>query len=289
MHCRECEVTSAQLQNPRTCPPRSTRSRLISFARWRASCPAERWICRRFPKSPCACAGFSPIPNPPSIRSCGWWARNRRWRRGLLRIANSASLNRSGTVGHGFAHRDQPHRLQHGAQRLDLLRHGADPQQQQARGPRAPSAGSLAAQHPGGRVRLRAGTHLHAQVNPDEAMLTGMMHGIGKLYVLTRATDHPELFANAAMLDEIIERMASLDRQGDPGELGVPRGHGAGGRRAGGSRREPSPRSPDLSDVIAIAVLMAAHARGSPGARSGSEGLPAARRLGLERSARTRA
>ena len=34
------------------------------------------------------------------------------------------------------------------------------------------------------------------QVNPDEAMLTGMMHGIGKLYVLTRAIDHPELFAS---------------------------------------------------------------------------------------------
>ena len=35
-------------------------------------------------------------------------------------------------------------------------------------------------------------------------MLTGMMHGIGKLYVFTRATGHPELFANPAMLDEII-------------------------------------------------------------------------------------
>ena len=32
------------------------------------------------------------------------------------------------------------------------------------------------------------------KVNPDEAMLTGMMHGIGKLYVFTRAIDHPELF-----------------------------------------------------------------------------------------------
>ena len=36
------------------------------------------------------------------------------------------------------------------------------------------------------------------RVNPDEAMLTGMMHGIGKLYVLTRAVAHPELFRRAA-------------------------------------------------------------------------------------------
>src|SRR6202044_948366 len=41
-------------------------------------------------------------------------------------------------------------------------------------------------------------------VNPDEALLTGMMHGIGKLYVLTRAIDHPELFASDATLNEII-------------------------------------------------------------------------------------
>jgi HD-like signal output (HDOD) protein len=42
------------------------------------------------------------------------------------------------------------------------------------------------------------------RVNPDEALLTGMMHGIGKLYVLTRATDHPELFADTDTLDAII-------------------------------------------------------------------------------------
>jgi len=43
------------------------------------------------------------------------------------------------------------------------------------------------------------------RVNPDEAMLGGMMHGIGKLYVLTRAVRHPELFADREMLDGIID------------------------------------------------------------------------------------
>ncbi len=42
------------------------------------------------------------------------------------------------------------------------------------------------------------------RVNPDEAMLTGMMHGIGKLYILTRATGHPELFASEDVLNDII-------------------------------------------------------------------------------------
>jgi HD-like signal output (HDOD) protein len=42
------------------------------------------------------------------------------------------------------------------------------------------------------------------KVNPDEAMLTGMMHGIGKLYILTRAVDHPELFKSETALNDII-------------------------------------------------------------------------------------
>ncbi len=36
-------------------------------------------------------------------------------------------------------------------------------------------------------------------------MLTGMMHGIGKLYILTRATGHPELFASEEALNDIID------------------------------------------------------------------------------------
>src|SRR5476649_301930 len=42
------------------------------------------------------------------------------------------------------------------------------------------------------------------RVNPDEAMLTGMMHGIGKLYILTRAANHPELFESESVLNDII-------------------------------------------------------------------------------------
>ena len=48
----------------------------------------------------------------------------------LLRIANSASINRSGALDHGFAHGDQSHRPQHGAQRIDFVRDESDPQRQ---------------------------------------------------------------------------------------------------------------------------------------------------------------
>lgn len=40
--------------------------------------------------------------------------------------------------------------------------------------------------------------------NPDEAMLAGLLHAIGKFYILTRAGDFPELFADTEALDALL-------------------------------------------------------------------------------------
>ncbi|MFT3905014.1 MAG: HDOD domain-containing protein [Steroidobacteraceae bacterium] len=40
--------------------------------------------------------------------------------------------------------------------------------------------------------------------NPDTAMLAGLVEGIGRLYVLTRASRHPVLFGDAAMYQSIV-------------------------------------------------------------------------------------
>jgi HD-like signal output (HDOD) protein len=42
------------------------------------------------------------------------------------------------------------------------------------------------------------------KVNPDTAMLTGLVHGVGKLYILTRTAHHPALFANQGMYQRIV-------------------------------------------------------------------------------------
>ena len=42
-----------------------------------------------------------------------------------------------------------------------------------------------------------------ACLNPDEAMLAGLLHDIGEFYILTRAKDFPDLFADEAAIDEI--------------------------------------------------------------------------------------
>jgi HD-like signal output (HDOD) protein len=114
------------------------------------------------------------------------------------------------------------------------------------------------------------------KVNPDEAMLTGMMHGIGKLYVLTRAVDHPELFADDAALNEVIDQWhasigkAILENWNFPETMAQ-----AVGEQANADRIEEGPA--DLNDVIAIAVLMVSH-----GTDAALQELAAAKRLGLD-------
>lgn len=119
------------------------------------------------------------------------------------------------------------------------------------------------------------------KVNPDEAMLTGMMHGIGKLYVLTRAIDHPELFASDRTLNEIIgEWHASIGKAILENWNFSESMAQAVGDQADFTRTEEAP--PDLSDVIAIAILMASHAADIPGLESALHDLGAAKRLGLD-------
>jgi HD-like signal output (HDOD) protein len=43
------------------------------------------------------------------------------------------------------------------------------------------------------------------RVNPDTALLTGLLHGVGRLYIMTRAVRHPALFSNPSTY-QLIER-----------------------------------------------------------------------------------
>jgi HD-like signal output (HDOD) protein len=124
------------------------------------------------------------------------------------------------------------------------------------------------------------------RVNPDEAMLTGMMHGIGKLYVLTRAISHPDLFASTGTLNEIISDWhpsigkAILENWDFPDNMA----------QAVGDQEElgrTEPETADLSDVIAVAVLMARHAADLPALQTAVAGLPASARLGLDEARTT--
>jgi HD-like signal output (HDOD) protein len=43
-----------------------------------------------------------------------------------------------------------------------------------------------------------------SKVNPDMALLAGLLHGIGQLYILTRSAKHPGLFADQAAYTAIV-------------------------------------------------------------------------------------
>ena len=43
-----------------------------------------------------------------------------------------------------------------------------------------------------------------SRVNPDTAMLAGLVHGIGQLYILTRSSQHPGLFADQSAYSSIV-------------------------------------------------------------------------------------
>lgn len=96
----------------------------------------------------------------------------------------------------------------------------------------------------------------YAHPRPDTALLAGVLHGIGRLYILTRASRHPALFADVASY-QAIERdwhlqvaCALLDHWGIDEEVVQAI------RESEDFTREP--RGPlSLSDVLVTATLIA--------------------------------
>ena len=120
------------------------------------------------------------------------------------------------------------------------------------------------------------------RVNADEAMLTGMMHGIGKLYILTRAADHPGLFGGDAQLNEIIDDWhasigkAILENWEFPEAMAQAVGDQEASRDDDGAA--------DLADVVAVSIVIASHGTNISGLEIALQGHPGAKRLGLDES-----
>jgi len=121
-------------------------------------------------------------------------------------------------------------------------------------------------------------------VNPDTALLAGLLHGVGELYILTRASQHPQLFEdqsayhgivhdwhtsiakalleNWEMAEEIVQAVSefeSLDRE------------------------QPGPA--DLTDVLAVAYLMVIYQDHPESIELNMQGVAACRRMQLDQGA----
>ena len=120
----------------------------------------------------------------------------------LLQIANSAALNNGNPV------RD----LRNAVQRMGLnMVRSASIAFAMAQMKRAPDLKGL--EEPMSALWKRctavaAMAHVVARrmtkVNPDTALLAGLLHGVGELYILTRANKHPALFADRPAYDQIV-------------------------------------------------------------------------------------
>jgi HD-like signal output (HDOD) protein len=92
-------------------------------------------------------------------------------------------------------------------------------------------------------------------INADEAMLAGLMHNVGKIYILARAHKHPELFRDTDMLNSVIRDWhanigkAIIDNWGFPTHLAEAVGDQEDLDRVAGYA--------DLTDVLSVSVMMA--------------------------------
>lgn len=123
-----------------------------------------------------------------------------------------------------------------------------------------------------------------SRVNPDTALLAGLLHGIGELYILTRVKQHPQLFAdqgayqaivrdwhtsiskalleNWEMADEVVAAVSEFeDRERD---------------YAGPA---------DLTDVLSVAYLIVSYQDHPDMIELNMQGVSACRRMHLDRAA----
>jgi HD-like signal output (HDOD) protein len=200
----------------------------------------------------------------------------------LLRIANSASINRSGKNVTDL--RTAIARIGHNMVRSASISFSMNQIRQ---------ANKLASLAPYLNDLWERSTYVAAyayvlarscctRVNPDEAMLTGMMHGIGKLYILTRATDHPELFASEEVLNDIINDWYSSIGKAILENWKFSENMARAVGQEDFLRTELE--DPDLSDVVGVAILMVSYGTDIAGLEKSLQELPGAKRLGMNQS-----
>ncbi len=122
------------------------------------------------------------------------------------------------------------------------------------------------------------------KVNPDTALLAGLLHGIGHLYILTRASKHPKLFANEAAFHAIVSdwhtsiAKALLENWNLADEIVA-----AVGEFEDINRTHPG--APDLTDVLTVGYLLATYHEHPESVELNMQGVTACARMNLDQNA----
>lgn len=95
-----------------------------------------------------------------------------------------------------------------------------------------------------------------AALKPEEAMLAGLLHAVGKLYIYTRANEYPSLFSNRQALEKLVSQWhtgvarAIVEAWNFPESIQIAVDEQE-------VRVRDLKQAPDLSDVLFIANLLA--------------------------------
>jgi HD-like signal output (HDOD) protein len=117
-----------------------------------------------------------------------------------------------------------------------------------------------------------------SRVNPDTALLAGLLHQVGKLYILTRAHQHPDLLADSPTYFTIVRdwhssvAKALLENWEMPGEIVT-----AVSEFEDFERDHAGPA--DLTDTLTVAHLLSAFGQTPEILELNLQGVAAAKRL----------
>jgi HD-like signal output (HDOD) protein len=117
-------------------------------------------------------------------------------------------------------------------------------------------------------------------LNADESMLAGLLHNVGKIYILARANRHATLFADQAALAQVLRDWHSnvgkaiVDNWGFPEHISEAVGEHENIDRAAGH--------PDVTDVLTVAVMMSGFVGHEADLELNMQGVKAFWRLGLD-------
>jgi HD-like signal output (HDOD) protein len=117
-------------------------------------------------------------------------------------------------------------------------------------------------------------------INADESMLAGLLHNVGKIYLLARANRHATLFADQAALAQVLRDWHSnvgkaiVDNWGFPEHISEAVGEHENIDRAVGH--------PDVTDVLTVAVMMSGFVGHEADLELNMQGVKAFWRLGLD-------
>jgi HD-like signal output (HDOD) protein len=118
------------------------------------------------------------------------------------------------------------------------------------------------------------------KLNPEQALLVGLLHGIGKLYILAQAEDHPELFDDTAHLSEILDGWHAAIGSAILEAWNFPEEVSGSVAKYQETEREHDGQT-DLTDILIVAHLLGAFLRQDSDAELQLENVPAAKHLAI--------